>query len=175
MYSYIRKFNRKYQTYGKLSNEDLHQMLKYAKYLTVRNQSEEGRFFFDQSDSKFILPIEGKLFGNIIPVKIFNSKSLLELVNTHKFDLEIEIEEDNFQSIQNLSGLFDEYTTTKYPNFTKIIFQLNREGKVEIESSNNTLSSSPYRFRITGEKDYMEVDCLGTNLHRDMTQRILNL
>lgn len=61
------------------------------------------------------------------------------------------------------------------PNYRHIIRELEKKGFVETTPSSNVMCTDPLRFRIKGEEDMYEVDCLGSRLFVDLSQQIETL
>lgn len=68
-----------------------------------------------------------------------------------------------------------EKSKEEYPDFPRIITILKNRKMIETTRNNNALATDNRKFRIIGDVDYYNVDCLGTAHFTEMSGRILNL
>jgi hypothetical protein len=199
MDNYIHYYIRKLKGSRPLTPDEIDQTGKLFSHFRVSWDGQYFDFSYDHHifhpiEGKSSLLVGSKLKESTVVVKPYTIQEFLNLIKDAsrltvftppeglQFTPSDGVKNDYlFNVSERTSDLFPVVKFHKYTDYNTLLYDLEEKGYVSSRPSQNLIASIDKRFQITEEavklrlflKDYMdhfyEADCLGTELHRELT------
>lgn len=153
-----------YKISPNVKEETLEDLLKSSLNIVIKTKGKDVyTFLYDSENNLLHLSFHNPVTPSDL-IKIFSSGS------SHKDDVEIVLESS---TPHNQQGILCS-SIKKIKDFPRMISDLEARSIVKIEKTNSAMAVDERKFYFSGENTKYDVDCLGTTLCRDISDRVID-